>query len=179
MEGVKGDVYRLLSIVRGLPTCKRNSQAIKDLEAQVFFIDNMQSILKQRCNRKAVLTPTIWQTNLNAANWILGDQSLDDVVEEYFQRSITYDNVTNCESSKPFFNGQECINCPRESPIFNLYTQECSSCPAGTVYQSQVRACVKGGIESARCPAETTYDPSSNSCVTEVSTCPEGSLLNI
>lgn len=178
LESVKADVYRLQRIVRSLPTCKRNIQVARDLDAQVFFIENIQSIIKQRCNRKAILTPTIWQTNLNAANWILGEQTLDDVVEEYFQRSTTYDNVTNCPASTPFFNGRECINCPREAPIWNLYSQECVSCPTGTVYQGQSRSCVQGGAESANCPAGSTYDASSNSCISEVTTCPPGTLLD-
>ena len=110
---MKSDVYKLQRSVISLQACKRNIQISRDLEAQAFFLENIQSIIKKKCNTKAILTPTIWQTNLNAANWVLGDQTLDTVIEDFFQRSISYDNVTNCEISKPFFNGKECVNCPK------------------------------------------------------------------
>ncbi len=84
----------------------------QDLRDQLFFIDTIESVLDSSCKREAILTPTIWQTNLNAQNWILGDQTLDDIVEDYYTRSIKYDNITNCDISSPFYNGTHCINCP-------------------------------------------------------------------
>lgn len=85
-------------------------------------------MLDSKCKRAAVLTPTIWQTNLGAPNWILGEQTLNDVVDDYYERSVKYDNITNCNINEPYFNGTACISCPKEQPLFNLYTMRCTQC---------------------------------------------------
>lgn len=43
-----------------------------------------------------ILSPTIFQTNIYATNWTLGNLTIDDLIEQYYQRSIRYDNITNC-----------------------------------------------------------------------------------
>ena len=85
----------------------------------------MESILYTQCKTQVILSPTIFQTNIYAKNWILGPQTIDDVIEEYYQRSITYNNVTNCPLLYPFFDGKKCIQCTTDNPVFNMYTRTC------------------------------------------------------
>lgn len=66
----------------------------------------MEDILYSKCLKVLNLSPTIFQTNLYVDNWILGDQTADEVVDEYYQRSLRYHNVTNCPISRPFFEGK-------------------------------------------------------------------------
>lgn len=128
LEGVRNSIVTLQRDLNSAPVCTRTRQMYLDLNAQLYFIDHILSILRSKCAQRAILSPTIWQTNLNAPNWILGDQTLDDVIEDYYQRAITYDNITNCNIRTPFFSNGHCINCPPKTPIFNLYTAQCISC---------------------------------------------------
>lgn len=77
------------------------------------------------------MSPTIFQTNLYAPNWILGNQTASQVVDEYYQRSLRYDNVTNCPVDRPFFNGQTCMTCNPPRSVFDLLERKCVSCGEG------------------------------------------------
>ena len=65
----------------------------------------MEDILYAKCLKVLLLSPTIYQTNLYVNNWILGDQTADEIVDEYYQRSLRYNNVTNCPLARPFYVG--------------------------------------------------------------------------
>lgn len=80
LAAVRSSILNLQRDLNSAPVCNRTRQMYLDLNAQLYFIDNIISILKSKCAQRAILSPTIWQTNLNAANWILGDQTLDDVI---------------------------------------------------------------------------------------------------
>ena len=67
-----------------------------------------------------LLGPTIFQTNIYADGWILGNMTIDDLIDQYFERSMRYDNITNCPNEFPFFNGEKCIICPEDDPVFNI-----------------------------------------------------------
>ncbi len=41
-------------------------------------------------------------------------------------------NVTNCHIDAPFFDGKNCIQCDKDSPIFNMETSKCVHCPINT-----------------------------------------------
>ena len=43
-----------------------------------------------------ILSPTIFQTNIYAKNWILGNLTIDNLIDQYYLRSKNYENVTNC-----------------------------------------------------------------------------------
>ena len=88
----------------------------------------MESIIYTECKIKAVLAPTVFQTNIYAKNWILGPQTINDLIDEYYQRSIKYDHVTNCPLDTPFYNGKKCIICPIESPVFDIFNRNCTAC---------------------------------------------------
>jgi hypothetical protein len=149
-----------------------------DLNAQLYFIDNMQAIMRAKCDRRAILSATIWQTNLNAQNWILGDQTLDDVIEEYYQRSITYNNITNCDIKTPFFSNGRCTNCSSKLPIFDLYRGKCIRCATGYIFDGARRACVVGAAGAKQdCPRGTYFDSKSNTCI-RVITCQANQFFN-
>jgi hypothetical protein len=88
-----------------------------------------------------VLSPTIFQSNIYASNWFLGNLTIDDVIEEYYQRSILYNNVTNCPLEFPFFDGKDCINCTGSQNLFNMQTKQCGSCPLDTELNVALRTC--------------------------------------
>jgi len=46
--------------------------------------------------------------------------TIDDLIDQYFQRSMKYDNITNCAFEKPFFDGKKCIICSKDNPVFNI-----------------------------------------------------------
>ena len=83
----------------------------EDIEKQLFFVNSMKEVLESKCLRTIILSPTIFQTNLYAAKWILGNQTANQVVDDYYERSLRYDNVTNCTVERPFFDGQAWIIC--------------------------------------------------------------------
>ena len=57
------------------------------------------------------LGKTVFQTNLAAKNWLLGDQIISNIIDQYTERLKNYENVSNCPIEKPFFDGYKCINC--------------------------------------------------------------------
>lgn len=75
-----------------------------------------------------ILSPTIFQTNIYAKNWILGNLTIDNLIDQYYLRSRNYENVTNCPIEYPFFNGQECIICEEPNLIFNYSSKKCVNC---------------------------------------------------
>ena len=89
-----------------------------------------------------ILSPTIWQTNIYSPNWVLGNMTIDDLIEQYYQRSIRYDNITNCDIQKPYFNGKECILCSGATPVFDISQKKCISCPNGTIINNDQKKCV-------------------------------------
>ena len=87
------------------------------------------------------MTPTVYQTNIYSPNWVLGNQTINDLVNTYIQRSKDADNITNCPIATPFFDGTECIACD-ENEVFNMEKSECLSCPNGTKFDQNARNCV-------------------------------------
>lgn len=88
----------------------------------------MESVLYTECKVKAILSPTVFQSNIYAKNWILGPQTINDLIDEYYQRSVKYDHVTNCPLEKPFYNNKKCIACHSDTPVFNMFERKCTIC---------------------------------------------------
>lgn len=88
-----------------------------------------------------ILSPTIWQTNIYAPNWILGNMTIDDLIEQYYQRSIRYDNITNCPIEAPFFDGKQCITCNATAPAFDISQKKCVACPADSRVDNAQKKC--------------------------------------
>lgn len=178
LEGIRSNILKLQKDLNTAPVCDRTRQMYLDLTNQLYYIDISQAALRAKCGQKSILSATIWQTNLNAQNWILGDQTLDDVIEEYYQRSISYDNITNCDLKTPFWSEGKCINCEPKLPIFDLYRGRCVRCSNGFVFDSARRACVaqvRGEVK--KCPKGTFYDAKSDNCV-RVITCTGNQFFN-
>lgn len=89
-----------------------------------------------------ILSPTIFQTNIYATNWTLGNLTIDDLIEQYYQRSIRYDNITNCPVQFPFFDGKQCIQCPQATPIFDISQRTCYACPYDSRIDNGQKKCV-------------------------------------
>lgn len=90
-----------------------------------------------------MLSPTVYQTNVYAPNWILGNLTVNDVVNKYIATSQQHSNITNCPMETPFFNGYVCINCTEPNNLFNMETRQCTSCPVGTTFNITSRYCVQ------------------------------------
>lgn len=89
-----------------------------------------------------ILSPTIFQTNIYAGNWSLGNMTIDDLIEQYYQRSIRYDNITNCPIDFPFFDGKQCIQCNPPTPVFDISQKKCFACPPETHIDNAQKKCV-------------------------------------
>lgn len=89
-----------------------------------------------------ILSPTIFQTNIYAPNWVLGNMTIDDLIEQYYQRSIRYDNITNCPIDFPFFDGKQCITCPQTAPAFDISQKKCVACPPDYRIDNDQKKCV-------------------------------------
>lgn len=125
-----------------MPKCDDVDQIKRDIEKQIFFLNSIESILYTNCSMNVILSPTIWQTNIYAPNWVLGNMTIDDLIEQYYQRSIRYDNITNCHVETPFFDGKQCIICPTATPIFDISQKKCLACPAETKIDNSQKKCV-------------------------------------
>lgn len=55
---------------------------------------------------------TLIQTNLDVDNWIYGGISPNDYKKEVFEQIIQANNIVKCNSFFPFFNGENCVECP-------------------------------------------------------------------
>lgn len=111
LQKAREQVNQLKNISQTMPSCDELDQVKRDIDKELFFLDSIESIIYTNCSMNIVMSPTIWQTNIYAPNWILGNMTIDDLIEQYYQRSIRYDNVTNCHIDKPFFDGKQCIVC--------------------------------------------------------------------
>ena len=104
-----------------------------------------------------ILSPTIFQTNIYAPNWVLGNMTIDDLIEQYYQRSIRYDNITNCPIDFPFFDGKKCINCSTSTPAFDISQKKCISCPGGNIIDNDQKKCMS-------CPNGTVFNNNTKTC---------------
>jgi hypothetical protein len=137
----KEQVYQLRNISVTLPTCPDVTAIQADIDKQLFFLDSMESIIYTNCSMNVILSPTVWQTNIYAPNWVLGNMTIDDLIEQYYQRSIRYDNITNCPLEYPFFDGSSCIQCYSPNPIFDISQRICAACPAGSQVDNAQKKC--------------------------------------
>ena len=112
-----------------------------DITKQETLLDSLQKAIYTKCETSVILTPTVFQSNLFATSWILGKQSIENVVQQYYQRSRLYHNVTNCPVGFPFFDGSKCMKCEQPLPIFNMQAQRCQKCPYDTKLNTDKHVC--------------------------------------
>lgn len=107
-------------------------------------------------------------SNLNAGNWIIGDQSIDDYNKELFT-FITHNNVTKCPISTPFLRNSDslCVNCEGEKPVFDLKIKDCLICPEGTVLNSETHKCEEGAPAPpvSKCTSNYVWNEEQQKCV--------------
>lgn len=145
---IKGNVEQLLQEAQQLERCDKVTQVLMDAKKMLVFLESMQQILTADCLGTIIIGPTIFQTNLYAKNWILGNYTTDDLVDIYNSRSVKYDNITNCPINTPFFDGQKCITCPTGNPVFNIQTLQCGQCPHNEHVDNIHKRCVHSGASS-------------------------------
>jgi hypothetical protein len=63
-----------------MPSCPDVDAIKSDIEKQIFFLNSIESIIYTNCSMNVILSPTIWQTNIYAPNWILGNMTIDDLI---------------------------------------------------------------------------------------------------
>jgi hypothetical protein len=51
-----------------------------DISKQEILLDSLQKAIYTKCETSVVLTPTVFQSNLLPKNWILGKQSIENVI---------------------------------------------------------------------------------------------------
>jgi len=129
IASTKAEIESLQQQILTAPKCDKISGLEKDTQKQLTLLESLEKTIYTECQSKSILTPTVYQSNIYADGWILGEQDIDDLIEEYYQRNIRYHNITNCPLDKPFFNGEECILCLDPQPVFNILTRECTHCP--------------------------------------------------
>ena len=93
----------------------RDDARIRELEAnaknQIFYLNSIQETIKNNCSEKLVLGQTVYISNLAAPDWVLGDQTMNDVVYQYTEKLKKYESLSNCPLETPFYDGSECIKC--------------------------------------------------------------------
>lgn len=102
-------------------------------------------------------------SNLNAPNWILGNQTTDDYTNRLFNY-LTNNNVTKCPLETPYArkSDNQCIQCTEPKAVFDLYLGDCVSCPAGQKLDPQTHKCVPG---ESKCKANYEWDEQSQKCI--------------
>lgn len=141
LSKAKTELANLKALTDKMPTNAIVTQIKGDISKQETILTSIDKVIGSNCSTSAVLTPTIFQSNLYATNWILGRQSINNIVEQYYQRSRQYSNVTNCPLSNPFFDGKTCLKCEGSSPLFNLETSKCENCPWDTLLNQTMHTC--------------------------------------
>jgi hypothetical protein len=138
------DLQVLLSRLQVLTQDARVLELEASANHQIYYLTTIQNVLTQNCTNTATLSPTAYQSNIYAPNWITGNQTINDIVNQYIARSQQYDNITNCPLTAPFYNGFQCISCTDPFPIFDMKALVCTNCPAGQILDTQSKVCVLG-----------------------------------
>ena len=175
LQKAKDEVAKLKAIASKFPSNVEVSSVSSDIAKQQTLLQGISKAIYTQCRTTVVLTPTIFQTNLLANNWILGRQSIDNIVEQYYQRSRFYHNVTNCPLDSPFYEGSQCNKCQQPTPIFNMQSSKCEKCPFDTKLNTDKHVCeqiphftdykkldnfILDGVVLPAAPTDTTPCPS-------------------
>jgi hypothetical protein len=111
--------------------------ATADVNNSIKYLSVFDGLFNRNCQDfwKIWIGPTPYQTNLGTSqSWVLGNYTMDTLTNKYVQRITDHDNVTNCGTTTPFWDGLQCISCNEPTPIFDISTQKCIACPSGQAY---------------------------------------------
>lgn len=73
---LKVELVQLQQDIYLAPQCDKVTALQKDTLKQMTLLQSLESTILTECESKSILTPTIYQTNIYADNWILGDQHI-------------------------------------------------------------------------------------------------------
>jgi len=73
-------VVKLKDIAARMPNNAEVVSINSDISKQEILLDSLQKAIYTKCETSVILTPTVFQSNLFAKNWILGKQSIENVV---------------------------------------------------------------------------------------------------
>jgi len=73
-------VVKLKDIAARMPNNAEVVSINSDISKQEILLDSLQKAIYTKCETSVILTPTVFQSNLFATNWILGKQSIENVV---------------------------------------------------------------------------------------------------
>lgn len=73
-------MVKLKDIAARMPNNAEVVSINSDISKQEILLDSLQKAIYTKCETSVILTPTVFQSNLFAKNWILGKQSIENVV---------------------------------------------------------------------------------------------------
>jgi len=76
IQKAKDEIAKLKAITVKLPNNAQVASITSDITKQETLLDGIQKAINTKCETSVVLTPTIFQSNLFATNWILGKQTI-------------------------------------------------------------------------------------------------------
>lgn len=120
-----------------------NNVLLADIINNQAYVDAILKEVSSNSCDTLWITKTTFQTNIYSTNWLLGSQSIGDLVQQYAERSMNEPSVANCPLEEPYFNGYFCTICHPPLLLFNLETQSCTSCPDNQEYNDTQRNCVE------------------------------------
>jgi len=74
-------------------------------------------------------------------NWTSISSPPTDIINNN-QNISSQPNSQSCPIATPFFNGQKCISCPSETPIYSYDGKSCTSCISPTIFDSNMHTCL-------------------------------------
>ena len=92
-------VGKLNSFLEKLATLNQTADTLNmkaSANYQIEYLQTIEYFLNNNCSMLVHLALSAYQSNLRAPNWILGSQSVNDLVNQYIQRSRDNERVTNC-----------------------------------------------------------------------------------
>jgi hypothetical protein len=105
---------------------------------QLQYLTALENVIKNNCTSSVILSPTVYQSNLIAPNWVAGTKGLTGITNEYIQRSLNNTNITNCPIAAPFVINGKCDNCP-SGQFYDMTTSNCATCPVNTVFDANAK----------------------------------------
>jgi len=61
----------------------RVSEMKINARGQIFYLESIIKVMNSDCTDQSILSPTVFHSNIYAPNWILGNQTINDVVGNY------------------------------------------------------------------------------------------------
>ena len=65
-----------------------NFKTIEDVSNQLTYVTAMKDILNSNCQKTVILQEAVFQTNLNNKRWVLGSLTMQQLIQQYSERSM-------------------------------------------------------------------------------------------